>query len=143
MDLLGVALDSALLNLMVVRRLFSTFAHGAPGAGLLLLRIVTGLMLILDGCAALRHGPAAGQVLLCIFAVAVGLLLLLGLWTPVAGILLAIVASWYAFTQADQHSSGVLLASLGVGLALLGPGGWSVDAHLFGWKRVELPDRKS
>jgi hypothetical protein len=36
-----------------------------------------------------------------------------------------------------------MLASVGGALALLGPGGWSIDARLFGWKRVELPDRES
>ena len=34
-----------------------------------------------------------------------------------------------------------MLGTLGVALALLGPGGWSVDARLFGWKRIG--DRKN
>jgi hypothetical protein len=33
--------------------------------------------------------------------------------------------------------------TIGAGLALLGPGAWSVDARLFGWKRIDVRDRKS
>jgi hypothetical protein len=52
------------------------------------------------------------------------------------------IASSSAFLHRAEFLNWVLLAALGAGLALLGPGAWSVDAHLFGWKRVELPDKK-
>ena len=35
----------------------------------------------------------------------------------------------------------ILLLTLGISLALLGPGAWSVDARLFGWRRIEIPNR--
>jgi hypothetical protein len=71
------------------------------------------------------------------------MLLLLSLWTPIAGTVVTIVASSCAFLHRADVLNWVLLGALGAALALLGPGGWSVDASLFGWRRVELPDRKS
>jgi hypothetical protein len=31
-----------------------------------------------------------------------------------------------------------LSAAIGAGLALVGPGAWSLDAWLFGWKRIDI-----
>lgn len=92
---------------------------------------------------AVRGGPPLGPTILYLLTGVVGLLLLVGLWTPIAGTLLAILASWSALLHPADPLSWILLGSLGAALALLGPGGWSADARLFGWKRVELPDRKS
>ena len=36
----------------------------------------------------------------------------------------------------------VLVATLGAALALLGTGAWSVDARLFGWKRIDLSEHR-
>jgi putative oxidoreductase len=127
----------------VVRRLFSTFAHGAPGLGLLLLRVVAGSCLIFQAAMALWGDPPVASTILHVLTGVLGILLLIGLWTPVAGTAVAIIASSSAFLHRAEFLNWVLLAALGAALALLGPGAWSVDAHLFGWKRVDLPDRKS
>jgi putative oxidoreductase len=76
-----------------------------------------------------------------IIAIAGGLLLLIGLWTPVAGVVVAIDELWNSFLQPDGHWLHAVLAILAAGIAMLGPGAWSVDARLFGRKRFELNGR--
>jgi len=122
-------------------RLYSSFAHGAPGVGLLLMRAVAGTALIHCAAVALGRSPALLPALLDVAAGATGLLLLIGLWTPVIGVLAALGALWAAYMEASFAGYYALLATLGAALALLGPGAFSVDARLFGWKRVEI--RKS
>jgi uncharacterized membrane protein YphA (DoxX/SURF4 family) len=77
-----------------------------------------------------------------IVAVAGGTLVLLGLWTPVAGIAVAIDELWIAFSplvaQLSDQWFHILLAVLVAAVAMLGPGAWSVDARLFGRKRFEI-----
>jgi uncharacterized membrane protein YphA (DoxX/SURF4 family) len=92
---------------------------------------------------ALRNGPSLESAMLHVVTTGVGLLLFAGLWTPIAGVLLAIIELWSAFTHPHDPWSYVLLGTLGAALAMLGPGAWSVDARLFGWKRIDLRDRKS
>ncbi len=129
-----------------LQRLFSTFPDGWPGLGLLLLRLGAGLSLIYFGIADLSRGlgepiTAASDLL----ATAGGILLLAGLWTPVAGALAAIDEVWLAFSRPFSHLSDqwlhILLAVLSGGVAMLGPGAWSVDARLFGRKRLDRGDR--
>ena len=109
--------------------------------GLLLLRIVSGLALIFSGLNSLRGRPPVGPVMFDVLMTCTGLLLLAGLWTPVAGTLLAIIAFWHAFTETANFCNCVVMGTLGAALALLGPGHWSVDARLFGWKRIGTRDR--
>jgi len=120
----------------VVRRLFSTFAHGAPGLGLLLLRLAVGIALTSHAVMALRSGPPIGPTVLNALAGVVGILLLVGLWTPVAGTLMVILAFLSVVMHPADPWNCVFLGTLGAVLALVGPGAWSVDAYLFGWKRL-------
>jgi hypothetical protein len=121
-----------------LRRLFSTFAPGGPGIGLLLLRLTAGTALLAHAYFALRAEISLEMLLPAGGAMAGGVLLIAGLWTPVAGSLAALLALWNAFSRQGDPWAAILLAAIGAGLALLGPGTWSVDARLFGWKRIDL-----
>jgi putative oxidoreductase len=121
-----------------VRRLFSTFARGWPGIGLLLIRLVAGGALILDGFQKFQADQTAGSVLLGLTAIADGSLLLAGLWTPIAGCVVIAVAAWEILVGHDHPYPGILLSAIGAALALVGPGAVSLDAWLFGWKRIDV-----
>ena len=93
-----------------MQRLFSTFPRGLPGAGLLLLRLVVGILSIANGAKTLHHGPST-ETILHVLAADAGALLLTGLWTPIAGALVAVVELWFAFLQPGpvaSHSAGIL-----------------------------------
>jgi hypothetical protein len=66
-----------------------------------------------------------------------GMFLLVGLWTPVVGALIAVVELWTALTGVGDPWIPIVLATLGGTAAMIGPGAWSIDARLFGRKRIE------
>jgi uncharacterized membrane protein YphA (DoxX/SURF4 family) len=68
-----------------------------------------------------------------------GIFLLIGLWTPVVGTLVAIDQLWIVFAHPGNPACPIMLAALGAALAMIGPGAWSVDARLFGRKRIKTP----
>jgi hypothetical protein len=73
-----------------MRRLFSTFARGLPGAALLIMRLVSGTVSIVRAAMGLSGAIAIGPAPLLVFQIGLGLLLLSGLWTPVAATLVAV-----------------------------------------------------
>jgi len=105
------------------------------------MRLVAGTTLVYRGAIALSGELVLGPAPLVIFQVILGILLLVGLWTPVAGALLTILEAWHLASLQGDPWIHILLMTLGVSLALLGPGAWSVDARLFGWKRIDIRDR--
>jgi len=108
----------------------------------LLLRLVASFIVGAFAVTALRGGlPVALNLLYAGLAV-LGFLLLAGFWTPIAGGIVALAALGNAIARPEDRWGWVVLAVLAAALALLGPGGWSVDARLYGWRRLEIPDRK-
>jgi len=121
-----------------LQRLFSMFPNGLPGAGLLLLRLVCGGLVIAAAIATFAEKPQTLSLILQSLACAAALLLLAGLWTPVAGTAIAILELWSTVSRTNGIENAVLLATLGVALAVLGPGSYSLDAKLFGRKRIQI-----
>jgi len=120
-----------------MQRLFSSFADGSPGVGLLLLRLLTGCGLLYLGIGSAWSAPYLAMAPPVIAAAGAGVLLLLGLYTPVAGVVAAIAAAWIAFSHPGNLWSTIGLMSLGLSLAMIGPGAWSIDARLFGRKQID------
>ena len=115
----------------------STFADRLPSPGLLLLRVIVSIALIAR-CVQLVNGESLQAITPHVIAAVAGLFVLFGLWTSVAGAVVAIIELFLAFSHNHDPWLSVLLASVGVALALLGPGNWSVDARRSGWKRIEI-----
>ena len=92
----------------LLRRLFSTFARGLPGTGLLLMRMVCGTVLVGRGVIRLSGGPPMHLAVLSVLTAGAGILLVPGLWTPIAGTLVAIIEFWNTGVRLTQR---VLAAS--------------------------------
>jgi putative oxidoreductase len=124
-----------------LQRLFSTFPSDWPGAGLLLLRLTAGVPLVIGGISEIRGAPQSATLALAAAAVVSGILVVVGLWTPVAASLGTLLELWLVFSRTGYQETPILLASITASLAMLGPGAWSIDGRLFGRKRIEFRDR--
>jgi len=105
-----------------VRRLFSNFARGWPGVGLLIMRSAAGTSLITHEFAMPRTGSFLYVVLPRCGSVVLGLFLAAGLWTPVVGVLVVILGLSHGFAGPQEPLASILIATLGAALALPGPG---------------------
>jgi uncharacterized membrane protein YphA (DoxX/SURF4 family) len=107
------------------------------------MRLVASSTLVDQGIIGLRGEPAFERIIIFALATSPGILLFAGLWTPFAGAIGAVIELWFAFSQPGDPLTHIPLVTLVGALALVGPGAWSVDAHLFGWKRINIPNRES
>lgn len=118
-----------------MQRLFSTFADGWPGAGLLIQRFLVGTILLRGTF--LQPGADPHPALLALPFIA-AVLLIIGLGTPYIGLLISVTQLWLVFTRSADPWTAIILSGLAASLAMIGPGAWSVDARFFGRKHIEI-----
>jgi putative oxidoreductase len=119
-----------------LQRLFSTFANGWPGVGLLIQRVLTCILLVRFGIVEVAGKSFSPSMIPQMIATCAGILLLVGLWTPVVASLIGAVELWIAFANSSDPWIPIVLATFGATMAMIGPGAWSIDARLFGRKRI-------
>jgi uncharacterized membrane protein YphA (DoxX/SURF4 family) len=135
------------------RVLFSTFPRGRPGTGLILIRAAVATTALIQGTFCLisdtQVTPIAVGSLLVLVA---GILLLVGLWTPIAAAVVALCIGAMRLSLASNCSvdlfqtdvSLILTITVCTGILLAGPGAYSIDARLFGPREIVLrPDSDS
>ena len=127
-----------------MQRLYSMFPQGGPGLGLLLLRIATAAMFVLN--VTHRFGfssPALYWAVVSVIAI-VSVSLCLGFLTPILAVIACATAVANLFLS-DQPGNIVFILRMLTSAALifLGPGAYSVDAKLFGLRVTIVPPRKN
>jgi uncharacterized membrane protein YphA (DoxX/SURF4 family) len=125
----------------------SAFPAGQAGAGLIVLRTAAMIGYGTLGVSALStRGPT--DAILGAVIVSGAMLLALGLWTRRVALVLGgtqvsfelVHRQVFATAGRDPRAltTFVLLISLAIGLALVGPGAFSIDARRFGWRRIAI-----
>lgn len=125
-----------------LRRLYSTFAGGWPGVGLILMRFAIAAALLTAVLSPESHNSTNTLTFLSLLLSLAALLVVVGLYTPIVGTLVALLEVSRAVSTSSDRSMYLLVAAVAAALAMLGPGLWSIDARLFGWKRIEPSARK-
>jgi putative oxidoreductase len=121
-----------------LQRLYSTFAGGWPGVGLLIQRVVGTAVLLRFCLIHLTDSPFSTAMIPQVIGACAGILFLVGLWTPFVGGLIAGIELWAALSQFSDPWISIMLALIGGTGAMLGPGAFSVDARLFGRRHLDV-----
>ena len=101
--------------------------------------MLTSTILLYCGASHLLENARLAPSLPYLIAAVAGILLLIGLWTPLAGITIATVEVWISLALSGNSLIAIVLAGLGATVAMIGPGLWSIDARLYGRKYLEDP----
>ena len=64
--------------------------------------------------------------------------LLAGLWTPFAALCHALLGSALAIYADSFEWMYLIVALISLSLLMLGPGWWSIDARIYGRRRIDL-----
>ena len=103
--------------------------------------MLTSTILVYYGASHLLENARVETDLPYLIAAVAGVFLFLGLWTPFAGITIAIAGFWIFFVCSAHSLTAIIVAVLGATAAMIGPGTWSIDARLYGRKHLEDPRR--
>ncbi len=129
-----------------MRRWYSTFPGGLPGAGLLLLRVTVGAGLLIHAFSWLIEPQISNNGMWApgLLALVIGISFILGFLTPLAGSLSALagIAIRWLHPEWSASMTGLLgmspLATV-IAITLLGPGAFSLDAYFFGRRKIIVP----
>jgi hypothetical protein len=102
------------------------------------MRLVAGSAMVVRGFLGLDGNLSIGTASALCAGIALGLLIIIGLWTPVTGGLIALLEAGCLVARVGDPWMHLFVATIAIGLSLLGPGAWSVDARLFGWRRIDI-----
>ena len=127
-------------------RLYSGFPARAPGTGLLLLRMAIGATLVAQAMPCLSGAPDP-RLTYCLLALVSGASLIVGFLTRIVAAIAATLVASATLLSLTSSSVGSLqshpldlnMIVVAVAIALLGPGAISLDAALFGRRKVIIP----
>src|SRR5215813_2471228 len=126
-----------MLTLNGVQRVFYAFPDGLQGIGLLILRIALSTGLLAEAVPRL-HEPDLSAISLALGEIFTGALLLVGLWTSIVAMLASVLQLASLLATHGAIELHLLRSAVGLCLAFVGPCAWSVDARVFGRRRVEI-----
>jgi uncharacterized membrane protein YphA (DoxX/SURF4 family) len=113
----------------------------------LVLRAAAGTTLAVQGIIDLfsRSSLTVNVLAASIFLTLTGVFILIGFLTPIVSLLAALECAaalvWTTLPWGLLSSNFVVfrLIAMFAAIALIGPGAFSVDAHIFGWKEIVIP----
>jgi hypothetical protein len=118
-----------------MQRLFGTFPNRGAGLALVILRVAGAATLLSPLVSGARLCPGSAVEVLFTLSGIAALLLVIGWFTPVAAasaILFTLGALW----MCRATTVNALMIAILVCIGLLGAGAYSVDAHLYGRRRL-------
>lgn len=143
-----------------MQKYYYKFPEGMLGVGFLILRTTAGVgTAILGGILVSRLGTAGTSqfsyfihLILGVLLISGSIFLILGLMLPFASIAAAacqVISAFIMLTAADPPPGKrfgwialVMLISITVTLIFLGPGAYSIDARIYGRRRIFIPSAK-